>query len=204
MTIKVTGKNIEAGEAFQTYVTGKLASVLEKYIGPEVGGHVRVEKERGRFRTLCSILLRTGLPLEAQGEGGDAYSSADVALERLEKRVRRYKRRLKNHHHGTVSYSPPAETAATDYVVKVGEETDAHESDAPLVVAESDRIVREMTVSEAVMRLDLTEDAFLVFRNAGHGGINIVYRRADGNIGWIDPQPGASKGVSGAASLTKS
>jgi ribosomal subunit interface protein len=207
MTIKVTGKNIEAGEAFQTYVTAKLSSVLEKYIGPEVGGHVRVEKERGRFRTLCSILLRTGLPLEAQGEAGDAYSSADVALERLEKRVRRYKRRLKNHHHGAEAYSLPAETSATDYVVRVdeeGNETDDREMDAPLIVAESERVVREMTVSEAVMHLDLTEDAFLVFRNAGHGGINIVYRRADGNIGWIDPQSGTSKRNSGVATLSKS
>jgi ribosomal subunit interface protein len=207
MTIKVTGKNIEAGEAFQTYVTAKLSAVLEKYIGPEVGGHVRVEKERGRFRTLCSILLRTGLPLEAQGEAGDAYASADIALERLEKRVRRYKRRLKNHHHGVAAYSSPAETSATDYVVRVEEEVneaDDHKVDAPLIVAESERVVREMTVSEAVMHLDLTEDAFLVFRNAGHGGINIVYRRTDGNIGWIDPHSGTSKGVSGVAALSKS
>jgi ribosomal subunit interface protein len=188
MTIKVTGKNIEAGEAFQTYVTAKLSSVLEKYIGPEVGGHVRVEKERGRFRTLCSILLRTGLPLEAQGEAGDAYSAADVALERLEKRVRRYKRRLKNHHHGTAAYSRTAESSATDYVVRIDEEaneTDDRDVDAPLIVAESERVVREMTVSEAVMHLDLTEDAFLVFRNAGHGGINIVYGRTAISVGSI-------------------
>jgi ribosomal subunit interface protein len=207
MTIKVTGKNIEAGEAFQSYVTDKLSTVLDKYIGPEVGGHVRVEKERGRFRTNCSILLRTGLPLESQGEAGDAYSSADVAVERLEKRVRRYKRRLKNHHHGAAAYSPPPETSASDYIVKVDEEeldTDSQEMDAPLVVAESERVLREMAVSEAVMHLDLTEDAFLVFRNAAHGGINIVYRRADGNIGWIDPQSGTSKGVGGAATLSKS
>jgi ribosomal subunit interface protein len=207
MTIKVTGKNIEVGEAFQSYVTDKVSSVLDKYIGPEVGGHVRVEKERGRFRTNCSILLRTGLPLEAQGEAGDAYASADVALERLEKRVRRYKRRLKNHHHGATGYSAPPETSASDYVVRIDEEedeTDSQEFDAPVIVAESERILREMTVSEAVMHLDLTEDAFLVFRNAGHGGINIVYRRPDGNIGWIDPQSGPSKGVSGAATLSKS
>jgi cellulase/cellobiase CelA1 len=145
--------------------------------------------------------------LEAQGEAGDAYSAADVALERLEKRVRRYKRRLKNHHHGISGYSRAGESSATDYVVRVDEEaneTDDREEDAPLIVAESERVVREMTVSEAVMHLDLTEDAFLVFRNAGHGGINIVYRRTDGNIGWIDPQSGTSKGNSGVATLSKS
>jgi ribosomal subunit interface protein len=197
MTIKVTGKNIEVGEAFQTYVTDKISSVLEKYIGPEVGGHVRVEKERGRFRTNCSILLRTGLLLESQGEAGDAYTSADAALERLEKRVRRYKRRLKNHHHGATTSAQPRETTASDYLVRIDEEayeTDSHQMEAPLIVAESERVLREMPVSEAVMQLDLTEDAFLIFRNAGHGGVNIVYRRADGNIGWIDPEANRRKG----------
>jgi ribosomal subunit interface protein len=197
MTIKVTGKNIEVGEAFQTYVTGKISSVLEKYIGPEVGGHVRVEKERGRFRTNCSILLRTGLLLESQGEAGDAYTSADAALDRLEKRVRRYKRRLKSHHHGAASYAAPRETTASDYLVRIDEEAyeaDSHQVEAPLIVAESERVLREMPVSEAVMQLDLTEDAFLIFRNAGHGGVNIVYRRADGNIGWIDPEASRRKG----------
>ena len=95
MTIKVTGKNVDAGDAFTTYVSDKIASVLGKYIGPNIAGHVRLEKERSQFRTACSIQLKSGLVLEANGEGGDAYSSADAALEQLEKRVRRHKRRLR-------------------------------------------------------------------------------------------------------------
>lgn len=106
MTLQVTGKNVEVGEAFQTYVAGRLTAVLEKYIGPQLSGHVRVEKERGRFITGCSVRLRTGLVLEATGEGTDAYASADVALDRLEKQVRRYKRRLKQHHPGAQEEPP--------------------------------------------------------------------------------------------------
>jgi ribosomal subunit interface protein len=194
MTIQVTGKNVGAGEAFQGYVTDKIAVVLEKYIGPELFGHVRVEKAKPGFRTSCSLRLKTGLLLEAQGEGADAYASADAALEHLEKRVRRYKRRLKSHHHG--GGVAARETATNQYVVQVGEdeaddvEHKANGADpAPVIVAEKEGALRELSVGEAVMQLDLTDDAFLLFRNATHGRINVVHRRSDGNVGWIDPEP---------------
>src|SRR5258705_10513699 len=118
MTLKVTGKNIDAGEAFQGYVVSKASTILQKYIGPELSGHVRIEKERGRFRTAFSVLLRTGLLVEAQGDGGDAYASADAALERLEKRVRRYKRRLKDNHHGGNPQGAVPELSAIDSTVQ--------------------------------------------------------------------------------------
>jgi ribosomal subunit interface protein len=201
MTLQVTGKNVEVGEAFQTYVADRLALVLGKYIGPQLSGHVRVEKERGRFHTGCSVRLRTGLELEATGEGGDAYASADSALDRLEKRVRRYKRRLKKHHSHAQGEKAP-ETSASDYVVQVSEEQDSATHDgvdeAPVIVAETELRIGELAVSEAVMRLDLTEAPFLVFRNAANGEINVVYRRPDGNVGWIDPK------LNGAARLDES
>jgi ribosomal subunit interface protein len=99
MSLQVTGKNIEVGEAFQGFVAEKLVSVLDKYSRQQLAAHVRVEKERGRFRTGCSVRLKSGLVLETSGAGPDAYSSAGVALERLEKLLRRYKRRLKSRHH---------------------------------------------------------------------------------------------------------
>lgn len=187
MTLQVTGKNVDAGEAFKVYIRDKISSVLEKYIGPELSGHVRLSKERSVFRTDCSIRLRTGLLLEAHGEGHDAYSSADAAIERLEKRVRRYKRRLKNHHNGRGD-SSLQDVTARDYVVQL-EEPDDDARENPIVVAENPRGITNMTVSEAVMRLDLSESSFLIFRNAGNGGLNVVYRRDDGNVGWIDPEP---------------
>ena len=203
MSIQVTGKNIETGAALQDYIESKVGEVLDKYIGPELGGHVRIEKERGVFRTSCSIRLRTGLLLEAQGEGADAYASADAAIERLDKRVRRYKRRLKNHHNGAEHGTAWPEETAPDYVVGVPDDPhdDAHHAAgaavggngaaddhaAPLIVAETTRVLKELPVSAAVMQLDLTEEPFLLFRNAGTGTLNIVYRRSDGHIGWVDP-----------------
>lgn len=188
MTLQVTGKNIETSAAFQDYIVAKVGTVLEKYIGPEISGHVRVEKERSRFRTTCSIRLRTGMLVEAEGTGDDAYQSADAALEHLEKRVRRYKRRLTNHHHSTGDRKPAPEITVRDYVVNLSDEDeDASLESGPVIVAETELALRELSVSEAVLQLDLTDQPFLVFRNAAHGAVNVVYRRPDGHIGWIDP-----------------
>jgi ribosomal subunit interface protein len=207
MTIQVTGKNVGAGEAFQGYVTDKISVVLDKYIGPELFGHVRVEKAKSGFRTSCSLRLKTGLLLEAHGDGNDAYASADKALEHLEKRVRRYKRRLKSHHHGDVSAA--RETATNRYVVQTHDDEAVDNTadhiektadTAPVIVAETEGMMKELSVSEAVMQLDLTDDAFLLFRNASHGRINVVHRRPDGNVGWIDPEPQLAKhAMNGAA-----
>lgn len=197
MVLQVTGKNVDAGDAFQNYIYDKISSVLDKYIGPEFSGHVRLEKEKNHFRTDCSIRLRTGLIVEAHGTGSDAYASADMAVDRLDKRVRRYKRRLKDHHqrrndgNGTV----PAEVMARDYVLQVTDEEaiSAADTDHPVIIAENQRGIRELTVSDAVMHLDLAESTFFIFRNAGNGQLNIVYRRPDGNVGWIDPSTDSSK-----------
>ena len=201
MSLQVTGKNIEVGDSFKEYVGDKLDDAIEKYVGQHLAAHIRVEKERGRFHTNCSVRLGSGLMLEAAGEGTDAYARADAAFEHLEKRLRRYKRRLKSRHHGTNATRVAPEVQVNDFVVALQDEslTDdvadaaAHAvggtagGDHALVVAETERAVREVAVSEAVMQLDLTDEAFLVFRNAGNGAINVVYRRKDGNIGWIDP-----------------
>jgi ribosomal subunit interface protein len=194
MTLQVTGKNIDAGEAFKSYIAEKLKTALARYIGDELMGHVRLEKERGRFHTQCSIRMRSGLMLEANGEGGDAYSSADSAVERLETRVRRHKRRLKDHHSARNSRAEYPETAARDYTVQIdGHDEPDRADDHPIIIAESERGIRELPVSEAVMQLDVADKPFLVFQNAAHGGINVVYRRSDGNIGWIDPTASAGK-----------
>lgn len=193
MSLQVTGKNIDVGESFQGYVSDRLDSATDKYVGKYLAAHVRVEKERSRFVTNCSVRLRTGLLLEASGTGADAYGSADTAFEHLEKRLRRYKRRLKNRHHGNGAAGPMRpEERVNDFVVDAADESfpagaGEAEGDHPLVVAETERTIRELAVSEAVMQLDLTEDSFLVFRNAADNQINVVYRRDDGNIGWIDP-----------------
>lgn len=201
MPIQLTGKNVQASEAFKEYITAKLSESLEKYIGPEISGHIRLEKERGRFRTDCSLRLKTGLLLETHGEGPDAYASADAAVERMDKRLRRYKRRLKshqNHHTARQNGDTLREFTANDFTVRAdepdepSEEIEVTREQHPVIIAEAERAIPEFPVSEAVMQLDLTDRAFIVFRNASHGGLNVVYRREDGHIGWIDAEPDAT------------
>jgi len=186
MTIQVTGKNLDVGDALRSYALERIEQILDKYLGGGLSGHVRIEKEHGAFRTDCSIQLRSGLSLQSRGEAPDAYASADLALERLDKRLRRYKRRLKKHHGQT--HVPDAHVQAPDYVVEGAEkEQEELEDDNPVIIAETTTIIRELPVSDAVMQMDLSNEAFIIFRNASHGRINIVYKRPDGNIGWIDP-----------------
>jgi ribosomal subunit interface protein len=205
MTIQITGKNVEVGDAYQSYVSDKIKTLLQKYVSRDLKGHVRLEKERGLFKTNCSVRLASGLLLEAHGEGGDAYQSADAAVERLETRVRKYKRRLKDHDASRAAGGRDGGFQATDYVVSTDEEeaaTAPAAGDHPLIIAETPRSVAELSVSEAVMQLDLTEAPFLMFRNAGSGGINLVYRRSDGHIGWIDadlPKEGTINGKAAKA-----
>jgi ribosome hibernation promoting factor len=185
MTIQVTGKNLDVGEALSGYVQERVAQTVEKFVGRETTVHVRIEKEHGEFRTNCTIHLWQGMSLEAHAAAADAYQSADRACERLEKRVRRYKRRLKRHGGGE---SPRKQTPATDYVIEAAPEGhEERDEDNPVIIAEAEAPVHEMAVSDAVMQMDLSDRPFIVFRNASHGEINVVYRRDDGNIGWIDP-----------------
>ncbi len=199
MTIKVTGKNIDLGENLRAYALNRVEGALDKYSGRSVSGQISLEKNHDGFFTLCSIHLESGLNVQSTGGGQDAYGSVDSAMDRLEKRLRRYKRRLKSHGQSAGGLAQHFESAGIDYVLdagSVGDHVDGVESggEAPAVIAEAPARVRAMSVSDAVMQLDLAEQAFLVFRNASHGGINVVYRRPDGNIGWIDP----SGGVAGA------
>jgi ribosomal subunit interface protein len=200
MTLQITGKNVDAGDAYQVYVADKIKSVLKKYLGREVDGHVRLERERGLFKTNCSVRLASGLLLEAHGEGGDAYSSADSAVERLETRVRRYKGRLKSHSSASSAAARrKGDIDARDYVVGISEDEhhDVEPATHPVIVAETPHAIGEMSVSDAVMKFDVTEAPFMIFRNAAHGGLNVVYRRADGNIGWIDAEPKSQGHVNG-------
>ncbi|MBX9684944.1 MAG: ribosome-associated translation inhibitor RaiA [Hyphomicrobium sp.] len=199
MTIQVTGKNVDAGDAYQTYATEKIRSVIQKYIGRDVDSHIRLEKEHGIFKTSCSVKLASGLLLEAHGDGGDAYASADEAVHRLETRVRRYKGRLKDHSTDHSGLRRKGNVDARDYVVNVAEDDHADVAEAhPLIIAETARNIGELSVSEAVMQLDVSEAQFMIFKNAAHGGLNVVYRRPDGNIGWVDAEPDG-RGLSNGA-----
>ncbi|MBL4618522.1 MAG: ribosome-associated translation inhibitor RaiA [Marinicaulis sp.] len=189
MDIQVSGKNMELGEALQTHVTGRLEESVRKYF--DRGAEVSITFSPDRHLVGCDLTahLSSGMFLAAHGEGNDAYGAFDSSLEKLEKRIRRYKRRLKNHH--VSGKDPlPAENASYYLLEPLKEESDEESADEdanPVIIAESQTALREMTVSDAVMQLDLSEQPAIVFKNAGHGRINVVYRRRDGHIGWVDP-----------------
>ncbi len=191
MTLKITGKNLDLGESLRSYASERVDNIIGKYANRSLSGQLSVEKNHDRFITNCAIHLASGLDMQSSGEGHDAYVSVDAAVERLEKRLRRYKRRLKNHGQNASESAGWVESTGIDYVIDA-EHTLSFDGGgepigAPAVIAEAPARVRAMSVSDAVMQMDLADQEFLVFRNAIHGGVNVVYRRADGNIGWIDP-----------------
>jgi ribosomal subunit interface protein len=187
MPFRVSGKNIDIGDALRQRVSERIAEALGKYFDGGYSGHATVEKDGFGFRTECAIHLDSGITLQAEANAADAYASADQAAMRIEKRLRRYKRRLKDRPSGRPEGGQ--DVAASSYVIEAPQDDAGDETVDfnPVIIAESTTALRRLSVSEAVIELDLTGTAVMVFRHAGHGRVNIVYRRPDGHIGWIDP-----------------
>lgn len=187
MSFRVSGKNLDIGEALRDRITGRIAEIVEKYFDGGYSGHLTLSKDGFGFRTECALHLDSRVTMQAEGMAPDAYASADQAALRLEKRLRRYHRRLKDHRSERGDSKNWIDAAS--YVIEAPHEDAAPESEgtAPVIIAESTTLLRQLSVSDAVSELDMTGAPVLVFRHAAHGGLNIVYRRADGNIGWIDP-----------------
>ncbi|MCB1488312.1 MAG: ribosome-associated translation inhibitor RaiA [Bauldia sp.] len=184
MGLQISGKNMDIGEALRAHVEGRVSDALGKYFDGGFTGHVTVEPEGSGYASDCTIHLDTGILLQAHGQAQDVYQSFDIAADRIEKRLRRYKRRLKDHH---VSRREIAEPAASYVLAAPDEDEEVAVDYSPTVIAEETTNLVTMTVGDAVIALDFTEAPALVFRNAAHGGINVVYRRTDGHIGWLDP-----------------
>ncbi len=187
MTLRVSGKNMDVGDALRTKAEGHFDSVVKKYFDGGYSGHLTLEPEGSGFNALCMVHLDSGAVLQASSYGGDAISAYELLTETIEKRLRRYNRKLKSHRkHANGNGDDTIE--AQSYVLAAGDDDDELAEDySPPVIAETTKSLRQMSVEEAVMELDLTGGDVVVFRHAGHGGLNVVYRRADGNIGWIDP-----------------
>ena len=193
MPFRVSGKNIDIGESLRTRINQRVAEATAKYFDGGFSGHVTIGKEGFGFRTECVIHLDSGIVLEAEALAADAYASADQAAVRMEKRLRRYKRRLKDHQvargEGRAGRGSHRGVDAPSYVIAAPEQDSEEEVTEwnPVIIAESTTALKRLSVSEAVMELDMTGAPVVVFRHAGHGRVNLVYRRADGHIGWIDP-----------------
>jgi ribosomal subunit interface protein len=193
MGLRISGKNLDVGEALRGQATDRVKSAIAKYYEGGVTGHVTVSKDGTAFRTDGVLHLSSGITLEAHGQAHDAYASLDQMVERIEKRLRRYKRRLKDRSGAAQPRRALLEMPA--YVIATPEHDeepeDHHENGShPAIIAEATRSLHEFSVGDAVAELDMTGSSVVVFRNAGNGRLNVVYRRRDGNIGWVDPPAG--------------
>lgn len=188
MQLSVQGKQLDVGDALRTHVAETLDRILDKYFGDAIEVIVTFSREGYRYRALVMAHVGRGIQLQAHGEAEEPYPAFDTAADHLAKRLRRYKRRLRDHHKESSPAHEPL--PAQQYILDGGgEENEIEERNGmPVVVAEMTTEIPSLTVSEAVMRLDLGDMTALMFRNSAHSGLNMVYRRPDGNIGWIDPR----------------
>ncbi|MDB5468748.1 MAG: raiA [Caulobacter sp.] len=196
MQIQVAGKQVDVGAALRDRITDDLSNSIGRYFDRGGAADVTVSRAGHGFRVDCALALDSGQRLQSHGAGGDAHAAFTDALGKIETRVRRYKKRLKDH-------SPAANAKQEERAVYTtlrspddsgddidwdAEEPASNGAPSAMVIAENDTQMKTLTVSGAVMELDLTESQTIVFRNAAHGGLSVVYRRSDGNIGWIDPE----------------
>lgn len=187
MILRVSGKNLEIGEAFRSHIEARIDSALAKHGAKLVAGHVTVEPEGSGFRADCALHLSSGAMLQADAKAHDPYATFNRAADLIENQVRRHRGRLLNHHPGAAASkaltSEPRRAPPAPSLSKEKEGPSGH----PAVIAELMPEFKRMTVSAAAMELDSTNAQIVVFGHASDGRTNIVYRRPDGNIGWIDP-----------------
>ncbi|WP_342069365.1 ribosome hibernation-promoting factor, HPF/YfiA family [Yoonia algicola] len=188
MRYQISGKQIDIGAALQTHVQTELEEILSKYAGRPTEAYVVFSKSGHEYVCEAVVHLSTGLTAQATGKANEIYAAFDASSEKMDKQLRRYKRRLKDHHK---ERSQPVELSdAGSYILESREESDDDGQDSvnAMIVAEMETKIPSLSVGEAVMQMEIASAPVLVFRNEKHNGVNVVYRRDDGNIGWIDPR----------------
>lgn len=189
MHITIQGKHIDLGEALPQRVTERLEGAVEKYFGDAIEGSATFAKDANGVQVDCQIHVGHDIFLKSRGSAGDAHAAFDDAAEKIEKQLRRYKRRLRDHH---ADQKRAGSVAAAQAYVLAAEEQDNDEDDTaagdnPTIIAETRSSIPHCTVSDAVMRMDLGDLPVVMFRNIGNQRLNVIYRRPDGHVGWIDP-----------------
>lgn len=200
MQILVSGKGVDVGEAFRGHIESQLAEHVTKYIDRVTSVQVVVSREAHLFRVDITGNLGThsGLVVRSRGESDDVYAAFDIALDKVSKQLRRYKRKITNHHktgdHAPVLVSDMPVKQGKKYTIPAdaGEHDEEDEKAMGLVIAEKPTAIETLTVRQAVMKMDLQDLPALMFFNSAHGGLNVVYRRVDGNISWVDPETKAA------------
>lgn len=192
MDINVTGRKMNVGEALTAHVEDRLAIVSDKYFNRSIDASTTFAKEGHSYRTDISLHPNQGVNLHSRAEAADPYAAFELAAEKVEKQLRRYKRRLKNHHN--LPSRDIAMEMVRDIVIAPEPDNDTDDAagtgddDQPIIIAESNREVPKISVGDAAMLMDLADTNAFVFRNIKGDGLEVVYRRADGNIGWISPK----------------
>lgn len=190
MRYQISGKQIDIGDALQTHVKSELGETVEKYAQRPTDATIVFSRNAHEYICEATIHLSTGLTASAKGHATEIYAAFESCREKMDKQLRRYKRRLRNHHN---ERTQPVEFAeAPMYVLAATDGNDDSEPESlqPLIIAEMETKIPTLSVGEAVMQMELGGNGVLVFRNEKHGGVNIVHRRDDGNVGWIDPTTG--------------
>ena len=187
MQIEVNGKQIDIGDALRGHVIEELSATAEKYAERPTDATVTFTRDRHEFKCECSAHLSTGMKAQASGRANDIYAAFDMANERLAKQLRRYKRRLKNHHRSRTS--PVQSFGGSSFVIEsdTADVEDASDSLQPVIIAEAKTSIPVLSVGEAVLQMEIGEEPILMFRNEKNNEIGVVYRRDDGNVGWIEP-----------------
>jgi len=185
MQVQVTGIHLDVGDALRGHVIERLEASVGKYFDRPVDGHVTLSKQGHEYRTDCAVHLSSGMRLNAQARATEIYACFDAAAERLEKQLRRYKRRLKDHHNSNKPALPVEDIPAFVIAAQKDEEVDEPEH-TPVIVAEETTSIPLLSVSDAVMQMDISDAPFVMFKTDASSELNIVYRRDDGNIGWVD------------------
>ena len=188
MRYQISGKQIDIGNALQTHVQTETDEMLSKYSGRPTDAIVVFSKSGHEFVCEATVHLSTGLTAQARGHEPEIYAAFDSAIEKMDKQLRRYKRRLKDHHK---ERSQPVELSdAGSYILAPTDESDDTETDSfgAMIIAETEMKIPLLSAGEAVMQMELANAPALVFRNEKHNGINVVFRREDGNISWVDPK----------------
>jgi ribosomal subunit interface protein len=196
MQLTVTGKQVEIGDALRAHIDSSLNAILTKYFKTAIEAHVVVAREAHLIRAEVSLHIGRSIVVNAHAAVDDPYAAFDAAAQRVAKQMRRYKRRLRDHHARPREPMEPVERARDAVLAPIDDEPEdeneeeaaaADPTGAPAVIAEISTELPRLTVGEAAMRLDLADAPVLLFRNCSHGELNLVYRRPDGNIGWVDP-----------------
>ena len=188
MPLRVSGKNLDIGESLRAHVAEKVEALIGRYFDGKVSGHVVISPEGSAYRADCNLQLSSGTTLQAEGRAHEPYASFEQAADKIERRFRRYAKRLKDH--DSIAERATAKLKVSNFVIEAPSEVEVEEIPteyAPVVVAEGSQPLKPMSVASAVAELDLTGAPVVVFQHATSERVNIVYRRRDGAIGWLDP-----------------